>query len=89
MDNLKKAIDALIGSEDRQMIYAKGGTIKATEDFTLEGYLIRYGDPTDTDLVEDFFHSETNLGPFKTLPLFYNHGFDGTIKQRQIGLGTL
>lgn len=75
----------LLLTED--MLVAFGGEVKAQEDGKLGGYLVRYSDPKTPDLTGDFFSKETNLGikDGTTIPMFYQHGFDGVLKTRQIG----
>lgn len=75
-----------------------GGEIKSFGDGRLGGYLVKFGDPTDTDLVGDFFTKETDFGiedGAKT-PIYLNHrgplktrdGKQVVVKQK-IGEGTL
>lgn len=68
-----------------------GGDIKALGDGKIGGYLVRYGDPKNTDLTGDFFSKETDLGveDGSTLPVYYNHGMDGVLKARKIGRGVI
>ena len=68
-----------------------GGDVKALGDGKIGGYLVRYGDPKNTDLTGDFFSAETDLGveDGSTLPVYYNHGMDGVLKSRKIGRGII
>lgn len=69
----------------------QGDTVKALGNGKVAGYLVRYGTPKDTDLEGDFFSKETELGisPGSSLPVFYQHGYDGTLKARKIGKGDI
>ena len=64
-----------------------GGEVKALGEGKVGGYLVRYGTPTEPDLESDFFSSESDLGVEEnnTLPVYYHHGMDGTLKARKIG----
>lgn len=68
-----------------------GGEVKALGDGKIAGYLVRYGSPKDVDLEGDFFSKETDLGieDGSRLPLYYQHGMDGTLKTRKIGKGLI
>ena len=68
-----------------------GGEVKALGDGKIAGYLVRYGSPKDVDLEGDYFSKETDLGieDGSRLPLYYQHGMDGTLKARKIGKGTV
>ena len=68
-----------------------GEPIKALGDGKIGGYLVRFGDPKNTDLEGDFFSPESDLGveDGSTLPVYYNHGMDGVLKTRKIGRGTI
>ena len=59
-----------------------GGAVKALGNGKIGGYLVRYGDPDNADLVDDFFNDETDYGPHDTSLVFYNHGLDDTLKRR-------
>jgi len=68
-----------------------GGEVKALGNGKIAGYLVRYGSPKDVDLEGDFFSKETDLGieDGSRLPLYYQHGMDGTLKTRKIGKGSI
>jgi HK97 family phage major capsid protein len=68
-----------------------GAEVKALGDGKVGGYLIRYGNPKDVDLEGDFFSSGTEYGVAdgSSLPIFYNHGMDGTVKNKRIGRGVV
>jgi hypothetical protein len=68
-------------------------SIKTTPSGHVSGYLVRYGDPTKTDLEGDYFTKSTDFGfpagQDVTVPLnlYYHHGMDETIGKRPIGKG--
>lgn len=68
-----------------------GGEVKALGDDRVGGYLVRFSTPKDPDLEGDFFDKSTDLGVIDdgSLPVYYHHGMDGTIKGRRIGRGTV
>lgn len=84
-----EALKARFGVETPDELVAFGDTAKAEGDLTFSGYLVRFGSPKDLDLEGDYFHSKTNYGTAAKVPLFYQHGYDGTLKATQIGVGTL
>ncbi|MBK8246530.1 MAG: HK97 family phage prohead protease, partial [Gemmatimonadetes bacterium] len=59
----------------------------------VEGYLVRFGSPTATDLDGEFFTKATDFGrPVKSgesfdLNLYWHHGLDPAVGSRQIGTG--
>ena len=75
---------------DDNLIYY-GGAVKALGDGKIGGYLIRYSDETQPDLVGDFFSPETDLGaasiPGQKIPVYYQHGFDKDVKSRRLDFG--
>lgn len=76
-------------------LVAVGDSLKAVKQANgsvkLGGYLIRYSDPHTPDLAGDFFTKDTEYGVVDggSIPLFYNHGYDGTMKNRKIGRATI
>lgn len=74
--------------EDETLIFY-GDAIKALGDGKVAGYLVRYSTPKDADLQGDFFNKDTDLGVIEggSLPIYYDHGFDGQLKSRRIGRG--
>lgn len=66
-----------------------GDTVKALGDGKVGGYLVRYGDPKTLDLEDDFFDAETDYGveDQSRVPVYYQHGMDGKLKNRRIGRG--
>ena len=73
----------------------QGSTIKATGRGMVEGYLVRFGNPSDTDLERDYFTKSTdfgmefNDGSSHKLGLYYNHGMDPVVKTKKIGYGSI
>lgn len=84
-----EALKARFGVDTPNELVAFGDTVKINDDGSFSGALIRYGSPTDVDLEQDYFHIKANYGTAKTLPIFYHHGYDGTLGAIQIGEGTL
>ena len=85
-ETIELAEDTLILLGDSvKVVKQADGTVK------LGGYLVRYSDPKTPDLTGDFFTSKTEYGVIDggSIPLFYNHGYDGTIKNRRIGRATI
>lgn len=76
--------------DDETLIYY-GDVIKALGDGKVAGYLVRFGNPKDTDLERDFFSKETDLGvdDGATVPVYYQHGYDSKLKSRRIGRGVI
>lgn len=70
-----------------------GDSVKATPTGHVEGYLVRFGDDSRTDLSGDYFTKSTDFGfpAERELPinLYYNHGFDTKVKNRCIGTATV
>lgn len=71
-----------------------GDAIKAVGN-RVEGYLVRFGSPTATDLDGEFFDASTDFGrPMKSgdeipLNLYYHHGLDEKVGKREVGTGTV
>jgi hypothetical protein len=76
---MPKKID---GETQEGAVLYYGGAVKALGDGKIGGYLVRYGDPEDTDLVGDFFDAKTDFGPHKASIVYYHHGLDNTLKRR-------
>ena len=74
---------------DKEMLVAYGGEVKALGDGRIGGYLVRFSGPTDPDLYGDYFTKSTDFGIQATLPVYYQHGYDDTLKNRQIGIGSI
>lgn len=64
-----------------------GAEVKALGEGRVGGYLVRFSTPKDPDLSGDFFSKSTDLGVSdgNKLPVYYQHGMDGAIKNRRIG----
>ena len=73
-------------------LYFFGESIKLVGN-TVQGYLVRFGSPSDTDLEGDYFTPNTDFGrPLKdgqkfALNLYYHHGQDSVIGTKSIGSG--
>ena len=73
----------------------QGSSIKATGRGIVSGYLVRFGNPQDTDLERDYFTKSTDFGmefsdgSAHKLGLYYNHGMDPVVKTKKIGYGTI
>jgi phage head maturation protease len=70
-----------------------GGEVKSDRLGHVKGYLVRFGDPYQTDLEGDFFTPGTDFG-FPAgkgirvpLNLYYHHGMDSKIGRKSIGTG--
>lgn len=69
-----------------------GDSIKVVGN-VVKGYLVRFGNPSDTDLEGDYFTSNTDFGrPLSegksfALNLYYHHGQDKQVGTKQIGTG--
>ena len=67
--------------------------MKSTASGQVSGYLVRYGNPSLTDLEGDYFTKDTDFGFATTdnenvpLNLYYHHGMDDVIGKRPIGKG--
>lgn len=71
------------------LVFQGDTALKSLGDGKFGGYLVRFGTPKDTDLENDFFSKETDLGVDDggSLPVYYQHGMDGQIKAKRIGRG--
>ena len=73
----------------------RGGAIKAKGKGIVEGYLVRFGGPDNTDLEKDYFTKNTDFGmefingDAHKLGLYYNHGMDKMLGTKKIGYGTI
>lgn len=65
--------------------------IKMTSDGKVSGYLVRFGNPNDTDLEKDYFTKGTDFGVDLSggkeagIGLYYNHGMDPVLRTKKIG----
>jgi hypothetical protein len=73
----------------------QGSGIKASGNGMVKGYLVRFGNSSDTDLERDYFTKNTDFGmeffngSDHKLGLYYNHGMDPVVKTKKIGYGTI
>ena len=73
----------------------QGSEIKTSGNGVVKGYLVRFGNPQDTDLERDYFTKNTDFGmefvdgSNHKLGLYYNHGMDPVVKTKKIGYGTI
>ena len=74
---------------DEDTIIYYGEPIKALGDGKVGGYLVRFTNETEPDLVGEFFTKDTDLGDATTAPVYYQHGQDPTIKTRKLGSADL
>lgn len=72
-----------------ELIYF-GTEVKALGDGRVGGYLVRFTNPKEPDLTGDFFSKSSDLGvdDGNRLPVYYQHGYDGVLKNRKIGKAT-
>jgi phage head maturation protease len=73
--------------DDAMIIF--GGEVKALGDGKVGGYLVRFTDETEPDIVGDFFDATTKFGDAAASPVYYNHGLDRTLGLRALGEGKL
>src|SRR3990167_6531138 len=74
-----------VSLEANDTLVAFGAEVKALGDGRVGGYLVRFSTADNPDLMGDFFTADTDFGPHKTTPIFYNHGLDATLKRRVLG----
>jgi hypothetical protein len=73
----------------------QGCELKTSGNGVVKGYLVRFGNPQDTDLERDYFTKNTDFGmefvdgSDHKLGLYYNHGMDPVVKTKKIGYGTI
>ena len=73
----------------------QGSELKAVGKGMVQGYLVRFGNPQDTDLERDYFTKSTDFGmefsdgSSHKLGLYYNHGMDPVVKTKKIGYGSI
>lgn len=65
----------------------KGEAVKFVEDTKIKGLAVKFTTSTDPDLYFDFFTSNCDFGLSlnNTLPIYFNHCFDGVLKTARIG----
>lgn len=66
-----------------------GDEIKALGEGRIGGVLVRMTTENDPDLTEDFFSAKSDVRFPETVDVYYNHGFDETLKKRVIGKAKL
>jgi hypothetical protein len=76
---------------DSDMLLAFGGEAKALKDSKVGGYLVKFSTASDPDLTGDFFSEATDfdLKRSTSTSVYYDHGLDGTLKTRSLGIGTM
>jgi hypothetical protein len=73
----------------------QGCELKTSGNGVVKGYLVRFGNPQDTDLERDYFTKNTDFGmefsdgSAHKLGLYYNHGMDPVVKTKKIGYGSI
>jgi len=84
-----------------EILIAQGGevkTLQTDEGLRVQGYLVRFGDPSQPDVSaeRDFFTRDTDFGKHSTTPVYFNHRLPlktrdgGALRVReQIGEGSL
>lgn len=82
---------AEIMSIDPDTLVSFGAEIKALGNGKVGGYLVRFGDANNPDLTGDYFAKTTEFGIVDgaSVPVYYHHGLDDTLKNRRIGRGTV
>ena len=65
----------------------KGEAVKFVEDTKIKGLAVKFTTSADPDLYFDFFTSNCDFGLSlnNTLPIYFNHCFDGILKTARIG----
>lgn len=65
----------------------KGEGVKFVEDTKIKGLAVKFTTSADPDLYFDFFTSNCDFGLSlnNTLPIYFNHCFDGVLKTARIG----
>lgn len=73
------------------MLLAFGGEAKALEGTKVGGYLVKFSTASDPDLTGDYFSEATDfdLKRSTSTTVYYDHGLDGTLKTRSLGIGTM
>jgi prohead serine protease len=66
-----------------------GGSVKALGNGKVGGYLVRFGDPADTDFDGEFFTADTDFGAANEVGVYYHHGLDSKIGSRRLGKTSL
>lgn len=74
--------------EDATVVYP-GAAVKAIgdkDDGWVGGYLVRFTDENQPDLVGDFFDETTEFGPHGKSLVWFNHALDETLGHKTLGL---
>lgn len=68
-----------------------GGAVKAVGGGKIEGYLVRFGSPKDTDAEGEYFSKSTDfdIQEGAQASIYYHHGMDPVMKRRKLGRGTM
>lgn len=75
-----------------EFLIAYGAELKALGDGKVGGYLVRFSSADEPDLTGDFFTRETDFDltdGYKSVPVLFHHGMDGTLKKRRLGRADL
>lgn len=62
-----------------------GSGVKALGAGMVGGYLVKFTDPDNPDLEDDFFDAETDYGPHEKTLVYYQHGLDETLGVKRLG----
>jgi HK97 family phage major capsid protein len=68
-----------------EMVIAFGGAVKALGDGKVGGYLVRFTSEDEPDLEGEFFTKDTDYGPHRTSPVYFQHGMDAKIGTQTFG----
>lgn len=74
--------------EDATVVYP-GAAVKAIGqdgDGWVGGYLVRFTDPDNPDLVGDYFDESTDFGPHGKSLVWFNHALDQTLGHKTLGV---
>lgn len=73
--------------EADEPVITYGGEVKALGNGLTEICLARFSDPTDVDLVKDYFDATTDLDLEEgdKVTVYYQHGMDATLKNKKLG----
>lgn len=69
--------------------WTRASAVKSVGGGRVEGLLVRYTNPNEFDVEQDYFTPQTNLGvkDGQELPLLFHHGRDKDVGSRPIGRG--
>jgi len=78
-----------IGLEDEIPVEERNLEVKIygedEERVRIGGYLVKWGNPEETDLVGDYFTPDTDIGMEIKAPLIFQHGMDASLKTTILG----